>query len=58
MLYESGLPKDKCRFVMPENLDLTSKLVSDKRIDFLSFIGSKSRLDVEIQSYLQEPDAH
>ena len=40
MLYESGLPKDKCFFVMPENLDLASKLVSDSRIDFLSFIGS------------------
>ncbi|MAZ08020.1 MAG: aldehyde dehydrogenase [Rickettsiales bacterium] len=40
MLYESGLPKDKCYFVMPENLDLASKLVSDSRIDFLSFIGS------------------
>lgn len=40
MLYESGLPKDKCYFVMPESLDLASKLVSDNRVDFLSFIGS------------------
>ncbi len=40
MLYESGLPENRCRFVMPENLDLATKLVSDKRIDFLSFIGS------------------
>ena len=40
ILYESGLPKDKCYFVMPESLDLASKLVSDDRVDFLSFIGS------------------
>lgn len=40
MLYESGLPKDRCQFVMPETLDLATKLVSDKRIDFFSFIGS------------------
>ena len=25
---------------MPENLELASKLVSDERIDFFSFIGS------------------
>ena len=25
---------------MPESLDLASKLVSDNRVDFLSFIGS------------------
>jgi acyl-CoA reductase-like NAD-dependent aldehyde dehydrogenase len=40
MLYEAGLPQDKCFFVMPENLELASKLVSDERIDFFSFIGS------------------
>ena len=40
MLYESGLPENRCHFVMPENLDLATKLVSDKRIDFFSFIGS------------------
>ena len=40
MLYESGLPRNKCYFVMPENLDLATKLVSDERLDFFSFIGS------------------
>ena len=40
MLYECGLPKNRCFFVMPENLELASKMVSDGRIDFLSFIGS------------------
>lgn len=40
MLYEAGLPKNRCHFVMPENLDLATKLVSDQRIDFFSFIGS------------------
>ena len=40
ILKESGLPSNRCFFVMPENLELASKIVSDKRIDFLSFIGS------------------
>ena len=40
MLYEAGLPKNRCHFLMPENLELATKLVSDKRIDFFSFIGS------------------
>ncbi len=40
MLYEAGLPKNRCHFVMPENLDLATKLVADERIDFFSFIGS------------------
>jgi len=40
MLLDSGLPKNRCVFVMPENLELATKLVSDKRIDFFSFIGS------------------
>ena len=40
MLYECGVPKDMCYFVMPESLELATKLVSDSRIDFLSFIGS------------------
>ena len=40
MLYEAGLPENRCYFVMPENLDLATKLVSDERIDFFSFIGS------------------
>ena len=35
MLYESGLPKERCYFVMPENLELATKLVSDSRVTFL-----------------------
>ena len=34
---------------MPENLELATKLVSDERIDFFSFIGS-SKVD---GSYVQ-----
>ncbi len=40
MLFDCGLPKNRCFFVMPENLKLATKLVSDKRVDFFSFIGS------------------
>mgnify|MGYP002793036366 CR=1 FL=1 len=40
MLHESGLPKNRCFFVMPETLELATKLVEDKRVDFFSFIGS------------------
>lgn len=40
ILYASGLPRDRCFFIMPENLELASKVVQDKRIDFFSFIGS------------------
>ncbi len=40
MLYESGLPENRCHFVMPKNMELATKLVSDERVDFFSFIGS------------------
>ena len=40
MLYECGLPEERCHFVIPENLELATKLVSDERINFFSFIGS------------------
>ena len=40
LLYEAGLPKDWCQFVMPENISLATKIVEDKRVSFLSFIGS------------------
>ena len=40
MLLESGLPSNRCHFLMPKTLELATKLVSDKRIDFFSFIGS------------------
>ena len=40
MLYESGLPKKRCKFILPESIALATKVVADKRIDFFSFIGS------------------
>ncbi len=40
MLNESGIPKKWCQFIMPESLELATKLVEDTRIDFFSFIGS------------------
>ncbi len=40
MLNESGIPKKWCQFVMPESLELATKLASDPRINFFSFIGS------------------
>ena len=40
MLHESGLPENWCQFVMPEKIELATKLVGDHRISFLSFIGS------------------
>ncbi len=40
MLLECGLPSNRCHFIMPKTLELATKLVSDERIDFFSFIGS------------------
>ncbi len=40
MLYDAGLPEERCHFVLPKNLELATKLVSDDRINFFSFIGS------------------
>ena len=40
MLNESGIPIKWCQFIMPESLELATKLVADNRIDFFSFIGS------------------
>ncbi|MDA0655991.1 MAG: aldehyde dehydrogenase family protein [Proteobacteria bacterium] len=40
MLVEAGLPPEWCQVVMPENLDLATKMVSDERVAFFSFIGS------------------
>ena len=39
LLYQSGLEKDYCQLLICED-ELTQKLVSDSRIDFMSFIGS------------------
>lgn len=39
ILYESGLPEFWCQMVLCEN-SVAEKLVSDKRVSFLTFIGS------------------
>jgi acyl-CoA reductase-like NAD-dependent aldehyde dehydrogenase len=40
ILYEAGLPKEWCQVVVPEDLDLATKLVTDPRNALFSFIGS------------------
>lgn len=40
LLHEAGLPKAWCQFVLPENLELAERLVTDPRVGFFSFIGS------------------
>ena len=40
ILHEAGLPKDWCQFVLPADLALAEKLVTDERVGFFSFIGS------------------
>ncbi len=40
VLYKSGLPTEWCRFIMPEDDSLAESMVTDKRIAFLTFIGS------------------
>lgn len=41
MLYEAGLPKDYCKVVVCSN-QLAEKLACDKRIGYVSFIGSSN----------------
>ncbi|WP_038249300.1 aldehyde dehydrogenase family protein [Ghiorsea bivora] len=40
LLYEAGLPKCWCQFVLPENRKLAERMVTDERVSFFSFIGS------------------
>ncbi len=40
LLYEAGLPEPWCQFVFCSN-EVTSKLISDPRVRFLTFIGSE-----------------
>lgn len=40
ILHAAGLPRDFCQFVMPEDLELAERLVTDPRVGFFSFIGS------------------
>ena len=40
LLYESGLPSEYCQMIIPESIEIATKVVSDSRVAFLSFIGS------------------
>ena len=40
ILREAGLPAEWCLPVLPENRDVTTALITDPRVAFLSFIGS------------------
>ncbi len=40
ILLEAGLPPEWVTMVLPEDLDLATKLVADPRVGFFSFIGS------------------
>jgi len=39
ILYEAGLPEAWCRMILCDN-DVTARLVGDRRVSFLTFIGS------------------
>ena len=40
ILHEAGLPKAWCQMVIPETNQLATKMVTDRRVAFFSFIGS------------------
>ncbi|MBL7002884.1 MAG: aldehyde dehydrogenase family protein [Gammaproteobacteria bacterium] len=40
ILYEAGLPEFYCQAVATDNLDTATKLITDQRVAFFSFIGS------------------
>ena len=40
ILREAGLPESYCQALVVDNLDVASRLVSDRRVGFFSFIGS------------------
>ncbi|MGK4422037.1 aldehyde dehydrogenase family protein, partial [Klebsiella pneumoniae] len=40
LVHEAGLPEAWCQMFLPESNELAEKLVTDRRIAFLSFIGS------------------
>lgn len=51
ILREAGLPPEWCIPLIPENNTLTTKMVADPRVAFLSFIGS-ARVGWELRSKL------
>jgi len=50
MLHEAGLPEKWCQMILVEN-EVTAKLVADRRVAFMSFIGS-SRVGWMLRSKL------
>jgi acyl-CoA reductase-like NAD-dependent aldehyde dehydrogenase len=40
IFHRAGLPEQWCQALLPENLDVAEKLVTDPRVAFFSFIGS------------------
>ncbi|WP_020683848.1 aldehyde dehydrogenase family protein [Marinobacterium rhizophilum] len=40
IFHEAGLPPDWAQMVLPENLELATRMVTDPRVGFLTFIGS------------------
>ncbi|MEM7304996.1 MAG: aldehyde dehydrogenase family protein, partial [Pseudomonadota bacterium] len=42
ILYESGLPEEWCQALTVNNTEVATELVTDERVNFLSFIGSAS----------------
>jgi acyl-CoA reductase-like NAD-dependent aldehyde dehydrogenase len=50
-LREAGLPDEWCIPLVPENNELTTKMVADPRVAFLSFIGS-ARVGWKLRSQL------
>ena len=40
LLHEAGLPAPWCQLILPANLELAERLVTDPRVGFFSFIGS------------------
>ena len=40
MFYDAGLPKEYCQCFLAADHDVSSKLIADERVAFLSFIGS------------------
>ena len=50
ILYEAGLPEEHCRMILCEN-NVTEKLVADRRVSFLTFIGS-ARVGWDLRSRL------
>lgn len=51
ILHESGLPVEWCQAILPQSLELATKLVTDKRVGFFSFIGS-ARVGWSLRSQL------